>query len=207
MRKGLLLLSGAALIISISIAWAGANPATADPPHNIPEMAIDMDPTGNTATSVGTVEPCARIDEDDGMAGDEDEVDTVYFDVVVPGTGVPAAHPLTGIGFEVNFSSANLQVIEPTPSNLGDSTHGHHRFLLFSLFDVEAYNGGDVITTGHDNRPDIDGQYIEATLDFSDNTGETGDGVLIRLGFQSTEAAVNFLSATKASQRALAWAS
>ena len=47
---------------------------------------------------------------------------------------------------------------------------------------MEVYDAGDMITTGHDSRPDTDGQFIEVVLDFSDNTGETGAGTLMRLG-------------------------
>jgi hypothetical protein len=76
-------------------AAAGANPAAMD------AMSIDMDPSGNSGTSNGDRDFCARINENDIMDADEEAVDTVEVDVTA--LNIPVGSSAIGTNFNLLF--------------------------------------------------------------------------------------------------------
>jgi hypothetical protein len=147
----------------------------------IDNLSVDMDPTGNSATAVGSVQDCAAIIKDGIQDADEDDVDTVFIDVVVGPAGIPADRPLTAIGFDLTFPDSAVQVVEAAPPL--------EFFLLGS-------GGGPVYAIG--NYPPLTSSpFSEAESTFN-NTPVTGPGVLIRIGLQAittsrTAGALEFL--------------
>ena len=51
-------------------------------------MAIDVNPAGNSAGAVGTIDQCGRINRNGTMDADEDFIDGLFIDVV--GQNIPA---------------------------------------------------------------------------------------------------------------------
>jgi hypothetical protein len=78
-------------------------------------MFIDMDPSatpGNTATSVGSTETCASVNENNTLDADEDSIDTLAIDITAQGVP-PYIFPNGGIiafVYKLNYSEANLTV-------------------------------------------------------------------------------------------------
>lgn len=137
-------------------------------------FSIDMDPSAtpaNTATSVGTREFCARINENDMLDADEDAIDSLTVDIVTGPNGIPASNPLTGFAFTLAFPANKIKV---TSASAG--------YLL-------ASGANSSVFTANDPVPDSDGTWSGAASDL--NTGlagnqpETGPGVLERLTLES----------------------
>ena len=142
-------------------------------------FSIDMDPSaapGNTATSIGSVQPCAQVNENGIMDADEDSVDTLEFDIVVGPAGIPAGNPMIAFDASFVYSSANLSVVSADVNFLLASTPGS------AVFDASGPNSAD---------PDL---FDVAGLDVSDaaaGTAESGPGVLARVMISTTSGAAS----------------
>ncbi|MGH9200653.1 MAG: hypothetical protein ACRD2A_05400 [Vicinamibacterales bacterium] len=138
-------------------------------------MAVDMDPgstPANTATSIGTQEICARIDENGLQDADEDVVDGLVIDVTAD--NITAANPMFGYVFDLNYSSANLTVDAHNPN-----------FLLNA-------NAGSAVFNISDSPPDdnADNVFAVAVTDPGGGLPEFGDGILSRFTITSEASAV-----------------
>ena len=131
----------------------------AQPAPDIDTVAIDLDPTGNTATSIGA--GGAGIDDGD-IQSNVDNVatgTTITFDIVVDSVPSPG---IFGVGLEVNYDPAIVRV---TAANL---TTG----LL-------QYTGSVPIPIAiSDITPDTDGSFRVDTVDLG-QTIETGPGKVL----------------------------
>jgi len=128
-------------------------------------MSVDMDPSGNTATSIGTREFCARIDRNGEMDGDEDTVDGLMIDVTAGPEGIPANNPMIAFAFTLSYDAG-----------LADIVNDDVDFLLAS------FPGSDVLDVS-DELPDNDGVFNSAALDLNTEPRavESGPGVLTRI--------------------------
>jgi hypothetical protein len=129
-------------------------------------MAIDMDPgalPANTATSLGTREFCARIDENDTLDADEDAVDAVQFDVTAE--GIPPETAMMAFSYRLVYDEANFTVQSHDAGFLLASASGS------SLFDSSG------------TLPDTDGSgtWISSGVDLTTNATESASGVLDRV--------------------------
>ncbi len=148
---------------------------SATDPGSMDAMSIDMDPSAdvaNTATGLGSREPCARVNENDILDADEDATaDTVTIDVTAK--AIPDSNRMTAFQLFLLYDEANLTI--------------QSRDLQFMLL---ANPGGNLFDAS-DFTPDVDGngQYTVAGLDVNDMSGESGDGVLARITVSSDPAA------------------
>jgi hypothetical protein len=126
---------------------------------------IDMDPTGNTATSVGSVQTCARVNPNGVKDADEDVIDGVGIDIMVGPLGIPASNPMIAFTYDLLY---------PPPLVVSAASHS---FLL-------ANTPGSTTIEPGDTTPDADGTYVGQAYDFSDwgiVPPESGEGTLSRL--------------------------
>ncbi len=117
-------------------------------------MSIDMDTTGNSATSLGPRDECVVASPGS----------TITLDVTA--ASVPVAYPMLAFTFTLNFPAGVITVESANPNFLLASTPGS------SLFDVS------------DSVPDGDGVWHGAAVDVSDHAtvpAESGTGVLERI--------------------------
>ncbi|HET9476275.1 MAG TPA: hypothetical protein VFP63_02175, partial [Dehalococcoidia bacterium] len=132
-------------------------------------FSIDMDPgatPANTATSLGSRQACARIDENNTLDQDEDvTADTLSIDVTA--TNIPASDPMIAYGYTLNYNEAALTL-----------QSADHNFLNFA-------NGGTLFN-GSDGLPDANNnnQWVATVVD-TDIIADSGSGVLTRLTISS----------------------
>lgn len=122
-------------------------------------MSIDMDVTGNTATSLGPREDCIEV-----SAGAP-----VTFDVTA--TNIPATDPIFAFSFTLNYPSSSFSVIA-----------ADHDFLLASSASSSIFDASDP-------KPDSDGTFLVAVLDTGIDAHESGSGVLSRITIDTAAAA------------------
>ena len=168
----------AVLIGALMALLSGIGSAEAVPAGGADNFSIDMDPSsapGNTATSIGSIESCARIDENDVLDADEDAVDTLLIDVVVGPLGIPASNPIIAFAFFLLYPASQVAVVAEGQD-----------FLL-------ASGPNSAVFSASEGFPDSDGQFESAAADT--NTGapgnipETGPGVLSRIGLETVASA------------------
>jgi len=117
-------------------------------------MGIDPEVTGNTASTLGTLEDCVRVDVPSPAF---DGVSDYDIDVYVQGdTQAPLAYDAA-----VSYDATKVHITAP-----GTST-------LIKL--PGASSLGDAL-------PDADGMFIAGTVYLSGGPGTAGDGALVRLG-------------------------
>jgi len=144
---------------------AGPFPAPEVPPGQTPAphgslelVAIDMEVGGNSATSVSSIERCATVANGGSLT----------VDIVI--VGIPpvsaAGGGIIGTSFGVLYDASRLKV-----------TAFNDEMIL------TAAPGGSIFTVG-DGTPDSDGTFQVDSLDIG-TTGESGNGVLVRLTFQA----------------------
>ena len=133
-------------------------------------MSIDMNTTGNTATDLGSRQPCARINENNIQDADETAVDMITLDVTA--TNIPVATAMNAFQFDLAYSAANLKV-----------TAKDVTLML-------AATVGSVPFDASDSVPDTDGSFTGSAADIAGEKTESGSGVLARLGIASTDTAV-----------------
>lgn len=159
-----------AVVTAIVAAYPGGG-AQAGDPGSMAEMHYDMNPAGNTATSLGSVQTCARINENNVLDADEDNTpDTADFDITA--VGIPGGQ-YAMIGFQViiTYDESALTV---TANNID--------FLL-------AAEAGSSPFSTSDPLPDtkVNGYFTSGALDTApfETTAESGSGVLSRIGISS----------------------
>ncbi len=128
-------------------------------PIGMDAMSIDLDITGNAATSLGAREGC--IEAGPGQR--------ITFDVTAE--GIPMAHPLLGFAFDLHYPAGVMRVLSANPD-----------FLL-------GAQEGSSIANASDARPDSDGNWLATGADSSAGQAEYGSGVLMRIGMEVTAAA------------------
>lgn len=170
--------TAAALTVLLAI---GVQPHPAQATHggNADFMLIDMDPgaaPANTATSFGTIETCAQINENNFLDADEDAVDTLDIDVVVQGIPTPVSGHGGMIGFQFQLNYPKDDVMVASYDN---------EWLL-------AANPTSSIFELSDPRPDADGQFLVSVGDSASfSIHESGDGVLSRIHLETVGSPVS----------------
>ncbi|HET9476431.1 MAG TPA: thrombospondin type 3 repeat-containing protein [Dehalococcoidia bacterium] len=133
-------------------------------------ILLDMDPAGNTATSIGSIQSCARINPNGVQDADEDAIDAISIDVVTGPQGIPAGNPMIGFSYRLGY-----------PIGIA-VTAGNHHFLLDSA-------PGSAVGQFGDPYPDVDGLLMVDALDLKTgvpgNVPESGPGVLSRVTMRS----------------------
>ena len=155
-------LISAAIVALALIAFGAAghvsNSASAQGAANIDNLAIDVVTSGNTATSIGTIDNCLELGTGNSAT----------IDVVVGPNGIPAGQGLKSFQITMGFDGSFVRV---TAANV-------------VLMLINANSGSSPFGTPGPV-PDEDGAYTAGALDLSaSDTGETGPGVLVRLTIQ-----------------------
>jgi hypothetical protein len=134
-------------------------------------MSIDVDPQGvpaNTATSLGTRETTAYMNENNLLDGDEDMIDAMIIDITAQ--GIPQSTPMN----EFNF----VLVIGPS-SDPGVCVVANDP--MFLLWDATAIDVSE-------DRPDCDGAWgghVVSVGGVAHGTGVRGSGVLQRVTIET----------------------
>ncbi|GAG15223.1 unnamed protein product, partial [marine sediment metagenome] len=118
------------------------------------EMGIDPETTGNAAGTLGTLEPCVRVDV---PSPSFDDVSDYNVDVYVRGD----SQAPTGYDVSLNYDEDIVHVAAPGTND------------LIKLPGAISFS---------DARPDSDGRFIAGAGYVTGGPGEAGDGVLVRLG-------------------------
>ena len=176
MRKlalGLVLsIAGAAAIVLSAghDATAGGNSVT--------QTGIDLDVTGNTGNSLGTIESTLG----------NIPLNTP-FEIDIYAKGVPVADPgLNGVGGELIFDGSIVEVINPVITQALPVLHYSHDTANIIPFEV------------FDPRPNSTGIFRFDSIDLQiPDASESGDGVLIRLTLQCKAEGVTHLGITDVS--------
>ena len=74
-------------------------------------MSVDMDPSAspaNTGTTFGTVETCARVNENDTLDADEDSVVALRVDAIID--NIPASNPAIATSFVLTFPGGGTEL-------------------------------------------------------------------------------------------------
>jgi len=170
-RRFVLLSAASVALLALFVLSSAADAPNVQATHNggADFFLLDMDPVGNTATSIGTIEPCARINPNGIVDADEDSVDVVDIDVVTGPQGIPATNPMLAFGIFLSYpAGSEVVAVDPT-------------FLL----DVGA--GSSVFYSG-DAIPDADGRLSAPVVDVGPGgvtNAESGPGVLVRLSLSA----------------------
>jgi hypothetical protein len=122
-------------------------------------VALDLDPAGNTATSLGPIDDCTTV-----SPGTPFTVDVVVNDI--PPEGLL-------LGFEVHV------LYDETKARV---TGVDNAFLLAADPDSSLLNINDPL-------PDSDGEFVAAAADVGDNAAESGAGILSRITFEASQGA------------------
>ncbi len=109
----------------------------APPPFGMQAMAIDMDTTGNTATSLGERQYCIEAEPGQRITLD------------VTAEGIPESHPMIGFAFELHYAPEALRLLSANPN-----------FVLGALDGSSVMNASDSV-------PDGDGRWYAAVADTS----------------------------------------
>src|SRR5574341_859089 len=149
--------------------------ANATSPPNAIAASVDMDPgatPANTATSLGTIEPCAQIVENNIQDADEDAVDQIFVDVTVQ--GVPAgssagANGMIGYSYTLTFPDTHVRIQAKNTLGLMSTASGY-----------SAFDASDAV-------PDTASPYAADVLDLG-AAGVTGSGFLQRYTIETTGA-------------------
>jgi hypothetical protein len=135
---------------------------------------LDMDPTGNTASSIGSIEPCARINPNGFADADEDGIDFIEIDAVTGPSGIPASNPMIAFQAFLDYPTG-VHVISNDPN-----------FLL-------GVGVGSSILDLSETLPDTDGQFDAPAADIGPGgivNAESGAGVLARMAISAPTAPI-----------------
>ncbi|MEO6196755.1 MAG: thrombospondin type 3 repeat-containing protein, partial [Dehalococcoidia bacterium] len=157
--RGLLLV----LAIGLSVLWVNGAPTTSATHVVLPQVAADMDITGNGPTNLAMLDRCGLI----GTVGDTIQIDVTAIGIPAYESN-PRAHGIVGFAFDLAYDPTVLQVMTMDTGFLLASTSPHTPFGDF----------GDPL-------PDTDGAFRIEFVDFSADAAESGDGVLVRLTLQA----------------------
>jgi len=170
---GLLIIPLTAAVVTIvllAVVSFAQPPAEVQANHEVTAdfFLIDMDPTGNTATSIGTIETCARINENNVLDADEEAVDALDIDVVTGPQGIPASLPMLAFTTRLIYPPTDVIV---SMSNVN--------FLLASV------PGSNVLESSNPV-PDSDGSFLFEAFDTVGSlTADAGPGILGRLTLET----------------------
>ena len=141
-------------VVSAAIAFAGLDVASGSHAGGMQAMSIDMDTSGNTATSLGPPDSCRSV------------TPATTFDIDVTALDIPATSfgGMSAFTFVLHYNST---------SGAQTVTANDPSFLLF------ANPGGNLFLVS-DIPPDSDGSFFTGPSDISGLPGETGSGVLSR---------------------------
>ena len=154
----------AAGLVALLLAVSPALPARASQSTSSAKLAaVDVDPAGNTATSLGPLQGCAEI-----AAGK-----TLAVDVLVD--AIPSDRPMTFFEYRFNYDPKVLSVTLVDNAQLLAS-NGEFK-------PVDAFSDGV---------PDTDGSLLVSVSDFGGAT-ETGPGVLSRITVKALSTGVSSL--------------
>ncbi|HSP56537.1 MAG TPA: cohesin domain-containing protein [Dehalococcoidia bacterium] len=155
LKFGPLAALGAALAVLAGLFVASGAGQSAD------AFTVDLDTSGNTATSLGSVEECREVNPGD----------TVIIDVTA--TNIPASTAMIAFAYTLHYDPAAISV---TAVDLN--------FLLASAPGSSVLDAGDPL-------PDTNGTYIGTGADTGDTntTAESGSGVLERVTLQVAQGA------------------
>lgn len=136
-------------------------------------LALDVDTTGNTATSLGELQSCRRV---------ETNSDAVV-DLVVD--AIPEDRPLVSFQVVINYDKDLLEVSEVDYAQ-----------LLAANGDFQPFEAAPQLS---DPLPDRDGQLNITVLDLASNATpganvETGPGIISRITFKTKASGVASLS-------------
>jgi len=154
--------TGVTLLAAALLAGLIAISAQAQSGAPVQIIAMDANPSGNTATSLGPLNACVRAEP-----GQSIDLDLVV-DAVPDERGI--------IGFEIN--------VDYTP-NVLEMTAVDYEFLLAAEGSFEPFVGLS------QTLPDTDGRYLISVADLQSNDGgpggnvESGPGVLARITFKA----------------------
>ncbi|MCH8815338.1 MAG: thrombospondin type 3 repeat-containing protein [Chloroflexi bacterium] len=143
----------------------------------IDNVSIDVEEDAtpaNTATSIGSVEVCAFVEDNDVLDLDEDTTDTIVIDVVTGPDGIPAASPINAFSFTLQYEETAVNV---TSLDL----------------DLLLTSQGGSIFNGSESVPDSDGSFIVNAIDLA-ATGVDGPGVLARIELEAVGSGYSTLS-------------
>jgi hypothetical protein len=130
-------------------------------------IGIDTDVTGNTATSLGNIEPCVQVNPGDTVTLDVFIQNVpLYNDGATPGVPNDDSGGIIGWQYLIEYNEANLSVgSQDVTVSLLNSNAGS------SMFDVS-----DLV-------PDVDGNntWLSTALDTGTGIPEGGSGILSRL--------------------------
>ncbi|MFQ5473235.1 MAG: thrombospondin type 3 repeat-containing protein [Dehalococcoidia bacterium] len=173
-RRFVLLGAAVAALLALFVLSLATDAPNVSATHNggADFFLLDMDPVGNTATSIGTIEPCARINPNGIVDADEDGVDVVDVDVVTGPQGIPATNPMLAFGIFLSYP-AGSEVVAADPD-----------FLLGVGVGSSVFYSGDIL-------PDSDGRLSAPVVDVGPGgvtNAESGPGVLVRLSLSAPTA-------------------
>jgi hypothetical protein len=124
-------------------------------------LGIDVDPSGNTATSLSTIDQCISVSSG------------ANFDIDVFLNSIPSPHNLGGFQYRLKYDSTKLQV------NAID--HGEGTCLMMSQAGSGILEVGDCSAAGSPC-PDTDGSLYVAVADIGGQASAEGPGSLGVLG-------------------------
>jgi hypothetical protein len=168
----LVVLALTVVVGALAVMSPGGTSEAADP--GIDDMSIDMDPLGDPANDkgttgtngvIGSIQTCARINDNGALDADEDEIDTLLIDITAKGIG--ASDPMSGFTAKMNFPDTLVRVIS--------------KDVTGQLLD--AFPGSDPVDASQEV-PDSLSPYIAGGVDIAENTFESGNGPLARIGIE-----------------------
>ena len=152
---------------TVLASFASFRPVSAEHSNNlISLLAIDANVQGNTATSIGTIDGCARVEP-----GAQIEVDYVV-------DAIPEDRPIMAMDVELRYDPGLLEIVGV-----------RHDLMLASVGDYQPFDAGDSL-------PNADDSFHLVVLDTASQTGvpeanqpeanvERGKGVLARITLQA----------------------
>jgi hypothetical protein len=135
----------------------------------------------NAATSLGSIEYCRRMNDNDLLDGDEDGVDSLTIDVVAgPPGGVPESRRLDGFEYDLTYDPAVIRV-----------SAADNDMLLAAGFLSNVQDSSQPV-------PDSDGAWHAEAFDDGANP-EYGPGVLTRIVVEAVSPGYSVVRAEDAS--------
>jgi hypothetical protein len=136
-----------------------------------------VDPLG---MGFGTIQTCARINENGITDADEESIDTAIINIVAD--NIPQDHPMFAFAFTLSYDATRLRVTE---KQMTGSTPPTHQM-------INAFPGSAGLDAS-DIPPDKDGAFSAAVADVTADvpSSEYGDGSLGRLNLQSLDTATS----------------
>ena len=138
------------------------------------DMNVGLSPA-NRSTQVGSVEACKRINENGVLDADEDVVDGVYVDLVLPAPGVPPGYDLQAFNVLIEYDALHVRV----------AARDYDHLLTAN---------GSAYYTVSGAVPDSDGSFLMYVQDNGPNY-ETGEGILTRLTIEAVSTAPGLATA------------